>query len=302
MSEGADFKNVLNDNFTSASDIAYTAFRDIEGDFAEQKNAKCIPTGFIEMDREMEGGVHDTDLIVLAGRPYMGITTLALNILNNIACVGKKTVVYFSFDKDKGSLMKRLLGIMAEVEIKYFGESDNLSEREWKRLVDAVETVQKSKFYFFDIPVSNLADFIKNIKFAKENLGAEVVIIDNLNLIPQNPKNKQEYNFIAAKLKDTILELRLPVILLAELKIAHSFDDGGYAYPQIKELDRFGSLWKKSDMITFLYNRSYYTYLEEEANIYEWIIARNKRGVAKTINLFYKHKTCKFKSIARYAE
>lgn len=119
MSESADFKNVLNDNFTSASDIAYTAFRDIEGDVAEQKNAKCIPTGFIEMDREMEGGVHDTDLIVLAGRPYMGITTLALNILNNIACVGKKTVVYFSFDKDKGSLMKRLLGIMAEVEIKY---------------------------------------------------------------------------------------------------------------------------------------------------------------------------------------
>lgn len=68
MSESADFKNVLNDNFTSASDIAYTAFRDIEGDVAEQKNAKCIPTGFIEMDREMEGGVHDTDLIVLAGR------------------------------------------------------------------------------------------------------------------------------------------------------------------------------------------------------------------------------------------
>ena len=89
MNEGADLKNVLNDNFTSASDIAYTAFRDIEVDVAEHKNAKCIPTGFIEMDREMEGGVHDTDLIVLAGRPYMGITTLALNILNNIACVGK---------------------------------------------------------------------------------------------------------------------------------------------------------------------------------------------------------------------
>ena len=302
MSEGADFKNVLNDNFTSAADIAYTAFRDIEGDVAEQKNAKCIPTGFIEMDKELEGGIYDTDLIVLAGRPYIGITTLALNILNNVACVGQKTVVYFSFGDDKGSLMKRLLGIMAEVNIGHFGEKNNLGEWEWKCLVDAVEAVQKSKFYFFDIPVSNLTDLIKNIKFAKENLGAELVIIDNLNLIPQNPKNRQEYSFIADKLKDTILDLRLPVILLAQLKIVRFFDDRDNAYPQIKELSRFGSLVEKSDMITFLYNRSYYTYLEEEANTYEWIIARNKRGVAKTINLFYKHKTCKFKSIPRYAE
>ena len=261
MNEGADLKNVLNDNFTSASDIAYTAFRDIEGDVAAQKNAKCIPTGFIEMDKELEGGIYDTDLIVLAGRPYIGITTLALNILNNVACVGQKTVVYFSFGDDKGSLMKRLLGIMAEVNIGHFGEKNNLGEWEWKCLVDAVEVVQKSKFYFFDIPVSNLTDLIKNIKFAKENLGAELVIIDNLNLIPQNPKNRQEYSFIADKLKDTILDLRLPVILLAQLKIVRFFDDRDNAYPQIKELSRFGSLVEKSDMITFLYNPSYYTYL-----------------------------------------
>lgn len=294
--------NEFVNNFISASDIAYTAFRNIESDVAAQKNAKCIPTGFIEMDKELEGGIYDTDLIVLAGRPYIGITTLALNILNNVACVGQKTVVYFSFGHDKGSLMKRLLGIMAEVNIGHFGEKNNLGEWEWKYLVDAVEAVQKSKIYFFDIPMSNLTDLIKNIKFAKENLGAELVIIDNLNLITQNPKNRQEYSLIADKLKDTILDLRLPVILLAELKIAHFFDDRDYAYPQIKELSRFGSLLGKSDMITFLYNRSYYTYLDEEANIYEWIIARNKRGVSKTINLFYKHETCKFKSIPRYAE
>ena len=237
--------NEFVNNFTSASDIAYTAFRDIEGDVAAQKNAKCIPTGFIEMDKELEGGIYDTDLIVLAGRPYIGITTLALNILNNVACVGQKTVVYFSFGDDKGSLMKRLLGIMAEVNIGHFGEKNNLGEWEWKCLVDAVEAVQKSKIYFFDIPLANLTDLLKNIKFAKENLGAELVIIDNLNLIPQNPKNRQEYSFIADKLKDTILDLRLPVILLAQLKIARFFDDRDNAYPQIKELSRFGSLVEK---------------------------------------------------------
>ena len=161
---------------------------------------------------------------------------------------------------------------------------------------------RKVKFIFLDIPLANLTDLLKNIKFAKENLGAELVIIDNLNLIPQNPKNRQEYSLIADKLKDTILDLRLPVILLAQLKIAYFYDKWDYAYPQIKELNRFGSLLEKSDMITFLYNRSYYTYLEEESNSYEWIIARNKRGVSKTINLFYKHKTCKFKSIPRYTE
>lgn len=140
--------NEFVNNFISASDIAYTAFRNIEGDVAAQKNAKCIPTGFIEMDKELEGGIYDTDLIVLAGRPYIGITTLALNILNNVACVGQKTVVYFSFGHDKGSLMKRLLGIMAEVNIGHFGEKNNLGEWEWKYLVDAVEAVQKSKIYF----------------------------------------------------------------------------------------------------------------------------------------------------------
>lgn len=84
---------------------------------------------------------------------------------------------------------------------------------------------KKVKF-IFDIPVSNLTDLIKNIKFAKENLGAELVIIDNLNLIPQNPKNRQEYSLIADKLKDTILDLRLPVILLAQLKIARFLTTG----------------------------------------------------------------------------
>lgn len=86
-------------------------------------------------------------MIVLAGRPYIGITTLALNILNNVACVGQKTVVYFSFGDDKGSLMKRLL-VSWQKLILTFWRKNNLGEWEWKCLVDAVEAVQKSKIYF----------------------------------------------------------------------------------------------------------------------------------------------------------
>ena len=109
-------------NFTSASDIAYKAFQEIEGYVNEQATCHKIPTGLKEFDQAILGGIYDTDLMVLAARPSMGITTLALNFLNNIACNEGSSVAYFSFDLSKEVLIKRLLWLMAEIKRKNVSE------------------------------------------------------------------------------------------------------------------------------------------------------------------------------------
>ena len=105
-------------NFTSASDIAYKAFQEIEGYVNEQATCHKIPTGLKEFDQAILGGIYDTDLMVLAARPSMGITTLALNFLNNIACNGNASVAYFSFDLSKEVLIKRKMYQKAGLRMK----------------------------------------------------------------------------------------------------------------------------------------------------------------------------------------
>ena len=292
-------KNNKLSNFTSASDIAYKAFQEIEGYVNEQATCPKIPTGLKEFDRAIMGGIYDTDLMVLAARPSMGITTLALNFLNNIACNGGSSVAYFSFDLSKEVLIKRLLWLMAEIKRKNVSEGW-LTDEDWQRMVNAVETVQRSKIFFDDTPLISVEDFLQRIKQAKESLNVDLIIVDSFNFIPNNLKNVQECSKLADKIKELILELHVPVILL--LQLSYASDYRHFNYPDIRELRKFGSLTKHADIVTFFNRFSYYDPDEQYAYMCELIIARQRRGITKIINLFYDLTTGKIKSLARCSE
>ena len=292
-------KNKLDNNFTSASDIAYKAFQEIEGYVNDLAACPKIPTGLEEFDKSIRGGIYDTDLIVLAGRPGIGVTTVALNILNNTACSGNASVAYFSFDLSKEVLIKRLLWLMAEIPRRNIAEA-SLTAKDWQRIVDAVETVQKSKIFFDDTQIINIEDLLQRIKQAKESLNVDLIIIDSFNFLPNNVKNVNECSKIAYKIKKLILELRVPVIML--LQLPYYYDHRTYGIPDIRELRRFGSLVKHADIITFLHRTSYYDPQDEEAYIGQLIIARQIRGLLNIINLFYDRDTGKIKSLARCSE
>ena len=258
-----------------------------------------IATGLQEFDKAILGGIYDTDLMVLAARPSMGITTLALNFLNNIACNGGSLVAYFSFDLSKEVLIKRLLWLMAEIQRKTVSEGW-LTDKDWGRMVNAVEKVQKSKIFFDDTPLISVEDFLQRLKQAKESLNVDLIIVDSFNFIPNNIKNIQECSRLADKIKELILELHVPVILLLQLN--YTSDYRHFDYPDVRELRKFGSLTKHADIVTFLNRFSYYDPDERYAYICELIIARQKRGIPKIINLFYDLTTGKIKSIARCSE
>ena len=188
---------------------------------------------------------------------------------------------------------------MAEIKRKNVSEGW-LTDKDWQRMVNAVETVQKSKIFFDDTPLISVEDFLQRIKQAKESLNVDLIIVDSFNFIPNNLKNVQECSKLADKIKELVLELHVPVILLLQLK--YTSDYRHFNYPDIIELRKFGSLTKHADIVTFFNRFSYYDPDEQYAYMCELIIARQRRGITKIINLFYDLTTGKIKSLARCSE
>jgi replicative DNA helicase len=249
------------------------------------KNRGKLPgltTGFSELDNIMSG-LKKTDLILIASRPGMGKTSIALNIALAAAKKEKKAVVIFSLEMSREQIANRLLSAEAFVDSKKLITGD-LSESDWTKIAVASESLSRCDIQIDDNPTITPSEMKAKCRRVN-NLG--LVIIDYLQLMQMGGKRSenrvQEVSEISRSLKIMAKELSVPVLCLSQLSRANERRTD--KRPMLSDLRESGAIEQDADVIMFLYREEYYNEETERRNIAECIIAKNRHGATGTIEL-----------------
>lgn len=260
-----------------------------------------IQTGFIRLDR-LTNGLQKSDLIVLAARPGMGKTSLAMNIVENAALNNNKVCAVFSLEMPETQIVQRLLCGFAKVSMAdALAGGGKLSPNDWKKLAKAAEQVRKSKIYIDDssrITPSEILSKCRRIK-SKNNGELDLVMIDYIQLMSNGKQNReqnrtQEVADITRELKIMAKELNVPVIALSQLRRMQTKE------PQLSDLRESGAIEQDADIVMFI-NRPDVGISDEEAKknnivrgIADLIIAKHRNGGLDRIKLRFKGELTKF--------
>lgn len=249
-----------------------------------------VPTGFIDLD-DLLGGLHPSELVILAARPSMGKTAFAANIASNVALHQKQPVLFFSLEMSKIELGIRFLCAYGKIKGSKL-KGGTLSVEDNKKVVQAASTLSGSPLYFDDSPsrtVTEIGAMCRRIKRQNGTLG--LVVIDYLGLIePDNsmdPRQEQVAK-IARRLKGLARELEVPVLCLAQLnRMAEATKDNR---PRLSHLRESGAIEQDADVVMFVHREEYYHSREEAEDKKligkaEIIIAKQRNGPIGTVDL-----------------
>ena len=259
-----------------------------------------LSTGFVGLDK-ITTGLHEDNLIILAARPAMGKTALALNIAQYIAVKEKKPVAIFSLEMGAESLIERMLASEGMVE-GYHLKTGNLSVEEWSRLVHAQGNLYDAPIFVDDTAGIRISEIrSKARKLAQEMGGLGVIIIDYLQLITgsKGENRQQVVSEISRELKILAKDLKVPVIALSQL--SRAVEQRQDKRPMLADLRESGSIEQDADIVAFLYRDAYYQKeqaVSQDANIVtELILEKNRHGSLGTVKLYFHKEYTKFSSV-----
>lgn len=285
-------------SFKHIYDVIETAQVKIEERASMSSDVTGTPTGFHDFDK-ITTGLHEDNLIILAARPAMGKTALALNIAQNVAVKAKKAVAVFSLEMGSESLVERMLAAEGNV-MSYHIRTGKLSENEWQRLIYAQAQLAEAKIYIDDTPGIRVTEIRSRArKLAQETGGLGLIVIDYLQLITgNNHKNRQqEVSEISRQLKILAKELNVPVIALSQL--SRGVEQRQDKRPVLSDLRESGSIEQDADIVAFLYREAYYDKSDDgpENNKVELILEKNRHGSLGTVQLFFHKDYTKFTNV-----
>ena len=244
-----------------------------------------LSTGLVDLDRAISG-LNKSDLILLAARPGMGKTSMALNILLEAGKKSGKNVVFFSLEMSREQLALRLISSECFVDNKKL-VTGKLTDEDWEKVAAAADSLNQSKILIDDDSTVTVADI--NAKCRRvENLG--LVVIDYLQLMQsaggkaRSGDNRQQIvSDISRSLKIMAKELNVPVLCLSQLSRAN--ESRTDKRPMLSDLRESGAIEQDADIVMFLYREGYYNKDTENPNLAECIIAKNRHGETRTVEL-----------------
>ena len=260
-----------------------------------------ISTGLIDLDRRISG-LNNSDLLILAARPGMGKTSLALNIALEAGKNSGKNVAIFSLEMSREQLGLRLISTECLIDNTKLLTGRLSGEDEWARAAMAVAALSQAKIYIDDDSSLTVADMNAKCRRIKD-LG--LVIIDYLQLMQsaggnaRNNENRQQIvSDISRSLKIMAKELNVPVICLSQLSRANESRSAGQRRPMLSDLRESGSIEQDADIVMFIYRESYYEDDTENPNIAECIVAKNRHGETGTVMLEWRPEFTTFRNLA----
>jgi len=261
----------------------------------EEQAMEGIPSMFLDLDK-MLGGLGRSNLIILAARPAMGKTALALNIAENICFKLGMPVGLFSLEMNADQLVHRLICSQSEVESHKIKQG-SLSGHEYQRVVSAVHSMQKGQMVIDDHPSLKISDIRVRARRMKEAHKIEILIIDYLQLISGSSSkgsgdNRQnEISEISRLLKTLARELNIPIICLSQL--SRKVEERPGHRPMMSDLRESGSIEQDADCVMFLLRREYYDPYDKPGQA-ELIVAKNRHGGVGSVNLTYRKEITQF--------
>lgn len=288
----------------SRNQTGFEALKEIMSRTFERINAKInrpneiagVTSGLIDLDRVLNG-FQKSDLILLAARPSMGKTALALNIAANAARMDKSVGV-FSLEMSKTQLGGRLLSTRSEVNSQYLN-TGNVGDEEMNALINALNELSNLKMYIDDTAGLGLLELRSKARRLKHERGLDLMIIDYLQLMQggRAENRQQEISEISRGLKGLARELDIPIIALSQL--SRSVELRAEKKPQLSDLRESGSLEQDADIVMFLYREEYYNREADNENIAELIIAKNRNGPTTSIRLQFNKEIMRFGDLTR---
>lgn len=258
-----------------------------------------IETGFYDFDKLITG-LHEDQLIVLAARPAMGKTALALNIAQNVATKSNKAVAVFSLEMGAESLVERMLSAEGTI-INHHIRTGNLTVNEWQRLIYAQGQLAEAPIFIDDTAGVKITDIrARARRLSQETDGLGLIVIDYLQLIQgsRSDNRQQEVSEISRQLKIIAKELKVPVIALSQL--SRGVEQRNDKRPIMSDLRESGSIEQDADIVAFLYRNAYYQDKKEgqpENDITELIIRKNRHGNLGTVKLYFHKEYTKFSRV-----
>lgn len=253
------------------------------------------PTYFPDLDNLL-GGMHNSDLIIVAARPGIGKSSLALNIAENVALKAKKKVAFFSLEMSNDQLVDRIISSQALVE-NYKLRTGELQDDDWRRIAEATKLLADCPIYFDDssnITVSQMKAKLRRLK----DVG--LVIVDYLQLMSSGRRIEnrvQEVSEMTRALKIMAKELNVPLIVLSQL--ARKTEDRKDGRPQLSDLRESGSIEQDADSVLFLVNDALATGEPERQNIMKIVVGKNRHGETGTVEVEWSGKYTKFSSLEK---
>ena len=305
-------------DFAEISEVLSDTINHIQAVLESKQSITGVATGFVDLDK-LTAGLHPSDFIILAARPSMGKTALALNIAQNVAIRGaregqpKKRVAFFSLEMSREQLVQRMLCSEADVDAQRLRAGADIRDKDtdnadlWNKLWVAADLLSNAQIFIDDTPGITIMEMRSKARRLQAEGGLDLVVIDYLQLMQgtsgrnSSDNRQQEVSEISRGLKALARELNVPVLALSQL--SRSVEARQVKKPMLSDLRESGSLEQDADIVMFLYRDDYYKGAEEApTHITELIVAKHRNGPVGRVNLFFKNECTKFISLARRPE
>ena len=294
-------QHFLKNIFVPINTVLTEAFDRIDELHKQSGQLRGLPTGFLDLDNLL-AGMQKSDLVILAARPSMGKTSLALDIARQTAIKHKSSVGMFSLEMSKEQLVDRLLCSEAGVDL-WKMRTGKLSNREsdddFPRIGHAMGVLSEANIFIDDSATANVMELRTKARRLQAESGLDLIIIDYLQLMEGRGQESrvQEVSEITRSLKGLARELDIPVLALSQL--SRAVEQRPSSIPKLSDLRDSGSIEQDADVVLFIYREEMYKRETEKKGIADIIIAKHRNGPTGLVNLFFDETKASFRNLEK---
>ncbi|MCD2450643.1 replicative DNA helicase [Methylicorpusculum oleiharenae] len=287
--------------FTAIKSLLAQAVDKIELLYEQEGSITGASTGFSDFD-EMTSGLQPSDLIIVAGRPSMGKTTIAMNMAENVAIKGDKPVAVFSMEMPGDSLAMRMMSSLGRID-QHKVRTGKLDDDEWPRLTSAINMLAETKLFIDDTPALTPTEVRSRARrLMREHGQLGLIVLDYLQLMqsPASGENRvQQISDISRSLKALAKELNVPVIALSQLN--RNLEQRPNKRPVMSDLRESGGIEQDADVIVFVYRDEVYNPDSPDKGVAEIIIGKQRNGPIGTVRLTFLGQYTRFENFAGHS-
>ncbi len=284
----------LHHDFLELKTILAESFERLEQFMKKGSHLRGITTGYPELDNKL-AGMQDSNLIILAARPGMGKTSLALNIALNVAIKEKVPVGFFSLEMSKEELVDRLLVQQADIDAWRL-KTGRLSDDDYKKLTEGYGQLYEAPIYIDDTPGVSILEMRTKARKLMVEKKIHLLIVDYLQLADAGRRfdsRVNEVSFVSQGLKNLARELKIPVLAISQL--SRAVEQRGTKKPQLADLRESGAIEQDADVVMFLYQEEdEEDLLDQNKRLIKLYIAKHRNGATGEIDLMFRGDRVKF--------
>lgn len=289
----------IQQDVTSLENILSESFERLDELHKDKGKIRGVPTGFKDLDNIL-AGLQKSDLVVLAARPSMGKTALALNLAHNVAVDAKQPVLIFSLEMSKEQLVDRMLARESGVDA-WALRTGNLTDSDFEKIGQAMGALSEAPIFIDDSPSITVSELRTKARREAHNRELGLIVVDYLQLMSGGAKfggegnRVQEISEISRGLKGIARELNVPLLALSQL--SRSVESRSPQIPQLADLRESGSIEQDADVVAFIYREDYYNSETDRRNITDIFVKKHRNGPTGSVELYFDKEKQRFRTL-----